>query len=426
MTAVVAKSELELFSLPPTQIALQSGSYVTVTPQQIANEHRIKLSHRVSEGYFADLAKSYFTFKVKVNGADGANNKVALVNLHGHACFEQITIAINGETITDATTTYPYEAMISALLSYGSDAKKSHLALAGWEKDESGKMDDFDPTGGNANKGLKKRAKVISVGNEKEMLMRPFNGVFQQERLFPSGTRIEITLIPSKSVFNLMADAADGSDKYKTVISDMELHVRQVKPLPSVLASIITERQEKNLMYPFRKLSTIPLTIPTGTQSITRVINEGATPRRVWVLMVEEEARFGTYKKNPFNFQHFNTSNIYLSVNSEAFPKEHLKPNFDKGFFKECYFTLFSQMGCMFDDCGLDLTMDEYKNGFTIFAFDLTADMEDGEHREVRRNADVMLHLTLSAGHAKAIDVLCIKEYESVLEIDKNDKVYVQ
>ena len=83
-------------------------------------------------------------------------------------------------------------------------------------------------------------------------------------------------------------------------------------------------------------------------------------------------------------------------------------------------------MGCMFDDCGSDLSLDDYKNGSTIFAFDLTADMEDGAHREVRKNADVKLHLTLGSAHAKPIDVLCIKEYESILEIDKNDKVYIQ
>ena len=422
----VTKSELDLFSLPPTQIALQSGSYVTITPQQLTNEHRIKISHKVSEGYFADLAKSYFTFKVRIQGADAANKKVAPINLIGHTAMEQVSIAINGETITDATTTYAYEAEVAAALSYGSDAKKSHLALAGWEKDEAGKMDHYDPTNGTNNKGLINRAKGISTGGTKEYLMRPFNGIFQQDRLFPSGTRIDVTFIPSKSTFNLMADAEDGSDKYKTVISDMELHMRQVKPLPSVLASIITERENKNLLYPFRKLSTTPLTIPTGNQSLTRVINEGPMPRRVWVVMVEEAARFGSYKLNPLNFQHFDTTDIYLSVNSEAFPKEHLKPNFGRDIFKECYFTLFSQMGCMFDDCGIDLTLNEYKNGHTIFAFDLTADMEDGAHREVRKNADIKLHLTLGSAHGKAIDVLCIKEYESILEIDKNDKVYIQ
>ena len=424
MATEVGKSELDLFSLPPIQIAIQSGAYVSVSPKELTNEHRIKLSHIVSEGHYADLAKSYITFKVKIVGATETVNKVGPVNLWGHSVFEQLSVKLNGETLTENTTTYPYEAMIGTVLSYGTDAKNSHLGLAGYAKDIATKMDNFDPTENGCNPGLIIRSKSVSKGKTTELLIRPFTALFQQDRLIPSGMKIEITLIPSKSEFNLMALAEDDSGKYKTVISDMELHVRQVKLLPSVMASILTEREHRNILLPMKKLCTSPISIPVGTQSIDHPISEGPIPTRIYMIMVEEKARFGCYKLNPFNLQHFNLIDCKLQVNSTSVPTDSYKPNFKDDLYKECYFSMFSQMGCMFDDCGMDISYSDYKNGYTILAFDLTADLEDGDHRELRKMGDVRLRLKLAKSHITTIDILCIKEFDTVVEIDKHGKVF--
>ncbi len=422
----VSKSELDLFTLPPTQIALQSGSYVTKNPAEIPNEHCIRLCYTVSQGFFADMAKSYLTFKVRIAGATETVNKAGPVNLWGHSCFEQISIKVNDVVITETTNLYPYEALIGTLLSYGSDAKKSHLTLAGYAKDEGAKMDSHDPSNANCNTGLAARSALVSAGQTTEMVIRPFTALFQQDRLLPSGTNIEITLIPSKSTFNLMADAEDGSGKYTTTISVTQLHGRQAKVMPSVMASIITEREKRNILLPMRKLTTTPISMNTGSQTLTRTISNGVLPRRIWCVMVEEKARFGSYKKNPFNFQHFNVNDFYLTVNSVPVPQKHFTPNFDRNMYKECYFSLFSQMGCMFDDCGMDISYDDYKKGHMILCFDLTADMEDGDHRELRKTGDVNLDIKLTAPLGAAIDILCIQEIDTVVEIDNNNKVHIQ
>ena len=426
MATEVSKSELDLFTLPPTQIALQHGAYVSTAPAETPTKHRIHINYKVSEGYMADMTKSYITFNAKIEGATETANKVGPVNNWGHSCFEQVSIKVNGVTLTEATNLYPYEAMVSTIVSYGTDAKKSHLTLAGYAKDEGGKMNHFDPSEQGCNSGLKTRSLLVDEGQMTEMLIRPFNALFQQDRLLPGGTSIDITLIPSKSKFNLMANADDDSDKYTTVISGLELHVRQVKVMPSVMASIVTEREKRNILLPMRRLNTVPISMSSGTQTLTRPISSGVIPRRIWCVMVDETARYGNYKLNPFNFQHFNMNELYLKVNSVHVPQKHFTPNFASNLYKECYFSLFSQMGCMFDDCGMDISYDDYKNGHMILCFDLTADMEDGDHRELRKTGDVILDIQLNKSLDAAVDILCIQEFDTVVEITKDNKMFIQ
>ena len=42
--------------------------------------------------------------------------------------------------------------------------------------------------------------------------------------------------------------------------------------------------------------------------------------------LVESEAFNGAYKKNPYNFQHFNMSSVGLSVIGEAMPFKPIQP----------------------------------------------------------------------------------------------------
>ena len=72
----------------------------------------------------------------------------------------------------------------------------------------------------------------------------------------------------------------------------------------------------------------------------------------------------------------------------------------------------------------MDISYSDYKNGYTILAFDLTADLEDGDHRELRKMGDVRLRLKLAKSHITTIDILCIKEFDTVVEIDKHGKVF--
>ena len=115
---------------------------------------------------------------MKSDGSEiDGGSKVAPVNLFLHSLFGQLDIELNDRTISDGSSTYPYQAYLETLLSYGEEAKSTHLTSSLFYKDTAGKMDKPDPTkaNANANLGLKNGASFTigrlhgDIFNKKEM-----------------------------------------------------------------------------------------------------------------------------------------------------------------------------------------------------------------------------------------------------------------
>ena len=115
--------------------------------------------------------------------------------------------------------------------------------------------------------------------------------------------------------------------------------------------SLITEKMKGSaLRYPARDLRCKQRLITTGSTDFDETISQGVIPRRLWVCMVDQDARAVNYKKNPFNFQHYNLSSIQLRVAGKMVPLEAIQANFGANKYKHLYFNLFSQKDNLFDD----------------------------------------------------------------------------
>ena len=81
--------------------------------------------------------------------------------------------------------------------------------------------------------------------------------------------------------------------------------------------------------------------------------------------MMDNNSYNENYKKNPFNFQHYNLTQIEISVNGEEVPFKPLKLNFEDKLFVTAYSTLFSGSGSIIkrEDCS---------EGYTVIVADLT------------------------------------------------------
>ena len=53
-------------------------------------------------------------------------------------------------------------------------------------------------------------------------------------------------------------------------------------------------------------------------------------PRRIFVVLVREDAIHGNYGRDPFNYQHFNLEEFSLNVGSDQVPLPELKCNIDR------------------------------------------------------------------------------------------------
>ena len=141
-----AKSELDLFSVPPTQVEMEKGFWEDIDPiTSIAASDTIEFLCAANSGVYTDLASSYLHVKAKITAADGANLdadvQVGPVNLWLHALFSQVEVFLNNKLVTPSSTAYPYRAYIETILNFSKDAKDSHLTSALFYKDKAGKMD---------------------------------------------------------------------------------------------------------------------------------------------------------------------------------------------------------------------------------------------------------------------------------------------
>ena len=108
------------------------------------------------------------------------------VNLFLLSLFGQLDIDLNGRTISDGSSTYPYRAYLEKLLSYGEEAKSTHLAFSLFYNDTTGKMDEPNPAKANANANLEltKRASFASESKVVDIIGKFHGGSFNQRKIF--------------------------------------------------------------------------------------------------------------------------------------------------------------------------------------------------------------------------------------------------
>ena len=113
---------------------------------------------------------------------------------------------MNGRTISDGSSTYPYRAYLETLLSYVEEAKSTHLTSSLFYKDTACKMDEPAPTKVNAdvNLGLKKRASFTSESKVVDMIGRLHGDIFNQEKYLLDIVKVRLRLHRSKNQFCLM------------------------------------------------------------------------------------------------------------------------------------------------------------------------------------------------------------------------------
>jgi len=346
---------------------------------------------------------------------------VGPVNLFLHSLFSQVDISLNGTLITFSTNTYPYRAMIATLLSYGMDAKTSQLTSALYYKDTAGNMDSVDFEDENAvNKGLAARCRMARESRVIDMMGRLHADIFFQDRYMLNEVGVKIKLLCSKDTFCPMGDA-----NYKVKITHASLFVRKVKVMPSVFLAHAKAMERETAKDPIRRVVCKSFTIPQNYLNMNyEKLFFGQLPTRIVIGLVDNRAFNGSRERNPFNFADFNLHEIGLYLDGQ---QQHalrpIQPNFATGEYIRAYNTIFAGTGKLGANEGLFISRDEYANGYSLYAFDLTADLGEDDHFSLVRQGSVRLALKFSQALEATVTVIVYAEFENVIKIDRNRNV---
>ena len=427
------KSELDLFSVPPTQVSLEKGHWVDHLPvSSVSDGGPITFLCPGTEDY-VDLAKTILVVRAKVtkaNGDDlGPDEKVGIVNNFLHSLFKQVDVFLKGKQVTQATGTYAYRAYLETLLNYGPAAKRSQLTAAMFYKDTSTKMDTADPTlagdHANVNLGLKKRYEFSKESGIIEMAGPIFCDVFMSERLLLSYVDLKILMNRNVDEFCLMASEADAD--YRVKLTEVYLKIRKVKVNPSISIAHELALKKGPAIYPVRRVECKSFIIPAGNPSLRKDnLYNGLVPKTIIFGMVDSAAFNGAYKKNPFNFQNFTISFLAISVNGEEVPFKPLQLSYTAATrrYIEAFLTLFSGTGKMFYDVGNDISRDEFVNGFNLYSADLSPDIcGSSDHFNVVQRGNLSVDIKFSTAPAGAVSLVCYGEFENTIHIDSERNV---
>ena len=466
------KSEVDLFSVPPTQLSLEKGRWIDYRPLSSVENPDSAITFLIAgTDEYLDLSKTILVVEGKISDANGdklsggGQTSVAPVNNFLHSLFKQIDVYLNGKQVTPAMGTYAYRSYIETLLNYDVSAKESQLSSGLYFKDTAGEMDengalpatktityvesDTDPGGtqpktvpitvpGTGNQGFANRHKFIENGNQFVLSGPIFSDAFMSDRLLLNMLNLKVVLNRSPNAFCLMDKNTESNMiKPKVKLTDVVLKIRKVKVDQAVSDATEIMLKQTPALYPIRRVECKVLTIPANFPSVRKDnIFSGIIPKSFVFGLVNVDASNGVYGKNPYNFAHFGVTTVTLTANGEEIPFKQLTLKYpddalgkvdpatdDEVDFVQAYNTLFSGTGKMYANTGLDITRDEYAGGYALYAFDLTPDMcNTTDYFNAVQRGSLSVDITLKS-HEDPIAMVCYGDFENVIRIDSERNV---
>ena len=89
-------------------------------------------------------------------------------------------------------------------------------------------------------------------------------------------------------------------------------------------------------------------------------INSGQVPNKIVVGGVRNIAYNGLYNENPFNYEHFNISNIAVHIDGQSDTVSSLDPYFTSSLYMRCFHSMFGAAGKVNTDEDMDVSRTEY------------------------------------------------------------------
>lgn len=430
-----AKSELDLFTIPPTQTSIEQSHWTQYNPvASITEGSPIEFIVPGHGEEYIDLPHTMLRVRVKITTTNtAATDSVGPVNNFLHSMFSQIDVSFNQKLVSPPNNAYPYRAYIETLLNYGTDAKSTHLQNTLWAKDTAGCMDH--PPGGveNAEKikiynyGMEQRWGMTAGGKIVEMIGHIHCDVFNQDKFLVNGVDMRLRLVRAKDTFCLIDKTTKN---YKITITEASLLVRRAKLSPSILLAHAKTLSKTTAKYPLTRVEVKSFVLHRGTtgETIDNAVL-GQLPKRVILGFVDNASFNGDKGRNPFDFQNWGINFLSLYVDGVQVPGRPLQPSFDNNarLEAESYSTLFSGTGVHFSDHGMDITRDDYSKGYCLFAFDLTPDFSANcaTHWNLVKTGSLRIEVHFDEATTTNLNCILYAEYDNILEIDSTRQIIV-
>lgn len=418
------RNELDIFQTQGHDMSVVSSHATDYFPTTPLTDPLAPITFNImgTNEHYIDLSKTRLYMRMRLTQNDGsamvAADIAVPVNNILHSAFSQCTVWLNEQQITPTSMYYAYRAYLERLLCTSKEFNKTQAALAGYFKEKD--PTSVDEAGGDS---FQTRWEWTTLSAVFEVIGRLHSDIFASGCFLPPGVNIRIALTRSPDVFAIRAKVATKT--YKLNIIEAKLEVEKVKIQPTVALSHIKMWEAGHVAnLPLNRVDIKSYGLPVGTlSSVNENLIMGELPTRMVIAIVATANVIGSIGTNPFFFHHNNLKNISVSINSDVNETRDLELNFTTSTLriKEAVHNLYRSLGIDNQDCAIDFTEDDFKNGRALYAYDLTS---TGEAIPAPRHGNIKIELKFSVATASALTVLVYTETPSVLHIDKTKKAY--
>jgi len=427
------KSELQIFDRPEYQVSQLHGDWIEYTPTVscVGTDTATPIQFNVpaAEGLYTDLANSYLIINLTVSKGDAviANAaKVGLLNFPLGSLFKDVSLYVNNQKVEGDTQMYAYKAYLYNLLGAGAIAKQYQLLAGGWVTDEAEKFDD------EANVGYTKRRlwtltkqgvvtpKVCNIGGPL------FLDIALQKQYLTDSMNLQFKFTRQSHAFALQAFDADAdNDQYKVKFHSMHLWLRRVQVAPSVKVGHMTGLGRHNAIWKYTSFKMLTYFYAAGIDTLSIPdATPGVFPKCIFLAMVENDAFNGKFKKNPYNFKHFDVSHMSIMMNGQYAPSTPYTPDFANELYMREYLSLFlatGRYGIHEDDNGISLK--DYLHGNAIFPFTFAPDLSLDGFAQPIRMVNIRLDMKFKTKLAQNITIILFCLCDTLFEYTANKLV---
>ncbi|XP_060091260.1 uncharacterized protein F54H12.2-like [Heteronotia binoei] len=420
-----AKSELDLFQIAPMQTSVERCLYIEVPPLTALSESAPLDFFIAGNGDdYMDLNNTLLYLCCKIVKEDGTdldrNARVSLVNYPIASIFSQLDVTLGDRLISQSHNAYPYRGFIEAVLNYSNDTLNTQFSAGLFYKDTAAQHESTALDGDND--GFVKRAALAAGSRKIDFLGQLHSDLFFQEKLLLNGVDVKIKLTRSKNAFCLMA--GDLNRDCKLIILSASLFVKKVRVAPGVRLGHAEALFTANAKYPVDRVDIKVFSIPTGS----RVSNQenlfwGQLPKLLVIGLVDNESFSGAHNKNPFNFKHYDINFFALYMDREQVPTKPLQPDFEDGNCVREYMQLVQAAGKHMKDRSLLVNREEFSQGYTLFAFDLSPDQECTDHYSLIKTGNLRAEVRFARALPHTVNMIVYGIFDNVIEINHRRNV---
>lgn len=404
----------------------------TATKQELVGEYRsssqvstngiIDFNVPNSSLYYIDLSRTRLCVKLQIlkNKVPIVEaSKVGLVNNVIHSLWQKVDLSLNQTPVgSEIATHYSYKAIFDKLLFCSKTELEASKQSEGFFKDTAGNMESANMA--QSNLGLFKRYLLTEKGK-----IAQFEGylnldVMGIQKFIPNGVGLQLKLFPNQNAFCLMSGEADAD--YVVDVTEIALKVQYIEPSNNLIIGHAEAFNKSLAIFPYMKSVLKNFTIPQGVQTWsidTLYVNE--IPDTLIVAMVDSRAYTGNYGLNPFNFQHFNLTNLTFYIEGHPLNTSSFSPDFPNQHYTNEYLALFDKAGG--ETVGADIiSYEDFGKGYSLFKINIAEGLKKN-FTSLAQRGQTRLKFRFAEPLAQSVTVICYGKVSSILQIDKAKNV---